>query len=99
MLPEARQKKGRKQREAVRNLPRQSAGSADTGWYDDDALLWLARGIPLATGYEAAYVHVINAGQPRVLTVRVSLAGPERVETPAGTFEAWKVRFDREQSR
>ncbi len=89
---------GSKQRETVRDLPRPTGGGAEPGWYDDDELLWLARGIRLATGYESAYSHVINAGQPRILTVRVKVEGAERVSVPAGEFEAWKVRFDREQS-
>ena len=89
---------GEKKREATRDLPQPVAGTPDPGWYDDDELLWLARGIRLASGYDSAYVHVINAGQPRVLTVRISVEGPETVDTPAGKFEAWKVRFDREQS-
>jgi hypothetical protein len=36
---------------------------------------------------------VINANSPRVLNVDVRVEGTERVKTPLGTFETWKLRF------
>ena len=89
---------GKKTRETTRDLPKASKGSPDPGWYDDESLLWLARGITLKAGYHAGYAHVINAGQPRILSVEVRVDAPETVKVPAGEFSAWKVRYQREDS-
>jgi hypothetical protein len=76
-----------------RDLPKPDATSPDPGWYEDATLLWLARGIPLQAGFTASYAHVINAGQPRVITVDVKVGAPEKVDVPAGAFSAWKIRI------
>jgi len=89
---------GESSRETTRDLPGATEEHPDPGWYDDKSLFWLARGLPLAEGYEARYVHVINVGAPRVLGVDVNVEGLERVETRAGTFDAWKVRFERDNT-
>ena len=81
--------------ETTRDLPAPTRVSPDPGWYDDESLLWLARGVPLETGWQGGYSHVINAGQPRVLGVQVRVEQPEPVKVPAGEFSAWKVRFQR----
>jgi hypothetical protein len=77
----------------TRDLPKPNAQSPDPGWYDDDTLLWLARGLPLKAGFEASYAHVINAGQPRVIVVDVKVDPAEKVTVPAGEFQSWKVRI------
>jgi hypothetical protein len=79
-------------RTTTRDLPTPTAESPDPGWYDDESLFWLVRGIDLREGYEGHYTHVINAGQPRVLTASIEVEGLEEVEVPAGTFNAWLVR-------
>ncbi len=79
-------------RETTRDLPEPTVEAPDPGWYDDDSLFWLVRGIELEDGYEAHYTHVINAGQPRVLTASLEVEGTEEVQVPAGTFDAWLVR-------
>jgi hypothetical protein len=79
-------------RTTTRDLPEPTEESPDPGWYDDESLLWLVRGIELREGYESHYTHVINAGQPRVLTAKVEVQELEEVEVPAGTFNAWLVR-------
>ena len=89
---------GKKTRETTRDLPKPATRAPDPGWYDDESLLWLARGLTLKAGYRAGYAHVINAGQPRVLTVEVTVDPPETVKVPAGEFSAWKVRYQREDS-
>ena len=89
---------GKKTRETTRELPKADAKNPDPGWYDDESLLWLARGLQLKSGYRAGYAHVINAGQPRVLTVEVQVDGPETITVPAGEFKAWRVRYQREDS-
>ena len=87
-----------KKRSTDRDLPEPDAESPDPGWYDDESLLWLARGLPLQGGFHGGYAHVINAGQPRILDVEVDVSGPETVTVPAGEFQAWRVRFRRESS-
>jgi hypothetical protein len=87
-----------KVRSTDRDLPEPSSTSPDPGYYDDESLLWLARGIPLEDGYSAAYAHVINAGQPRILDVKVRVQGTESVKVPGGDFTAWKVRFERQST-
>jgi Protein of unknown function (DUF3108) len=86
---------GQKSRTTTRPLPKPSDTSPDPGWYDDDTLFWLARGVPRREGWTGGYTHVINAGQPRVLDVSVEVQKPEAVQVPAGAFQGWRVRFQR----
>ncbi len=76
---------------AERDLPAPTEQSPDPGYYDDEALLWVVRGIPLHDGYEGAYKN-INAGNGRIFTVRLAVEAKERVKVPAGEFNTWKVR-------
>lgn len=89
---------GSDRRETTRELPRATEDHPDPAWYDDKSLFWLIRGIALESGYEATYIYVINAGQPRILPVDVRVEGKETVEVPAGTFTAWKVRVERDNT-
>lgn len=82
----------------TRDLPKPSPLSPDPGWYEDGSLLWLVRGLPLRDGFAASYMHVINAGQPRVLPVDISIESPQAVKVPAGTFTAWRVLIKRENT-
>lgn len=81
--------------ETERELPLPGEEVTNPGWYDDESILWLVRGINLTEGYESEYTLVINAGQPRVHNVEVLVQAKERVSVPAGDFEAWKVRLRR----
>lgn len=81
-----------KQKRAQRELPRPTPSSPDPGYYDDESLLWLVRGIPLHDGYRGAYKD-INAGTGQVFSVEVSVGGQESVYVPAGAFSAWRVRI------
>ena len=78
---------------AERDLPEPSAAVPEPAWYDDEELFWLVRGLPLAGDYEGAYTNV-NASAGRVFPVEVAVVGTERVEVPAGVFEAWRVRIE-----
>jgi hypothetical protein len=89
---------GSTRRETSRRLPAPDNAHPDPGYYDDESLLWLARGLAFRDGFDDGYHHVINAGQPRVLPVAVTITGQEDVETPAGTFRTWRVRFQREST-
>ena len=69
-----------------------SETSPDPGYYDDESLLWLVRGMDLREGYEATYQNV-NAGTGGTFPVDLKVEGQETVTVPAGEFTAWKVRI------
>lgn len=73
-----------------RALPEPDEESPEPGWYDDESLFWLIRGLPLKEGFEGAY-HNGNVGTAQLVVARVSVEGRERVTVPAGTFETWRV--------
>ena len=79
----------------TRPLPAATEAVSQPAWYDDEQVLWLVRGINLASGAKADYTLVINAGQPSIHTVNVRVDPSEKVSVPAGEFEAWKVRLNR----
>lgn len=82
---------GEKTRTTERDLPEPTKENPEPGWYDDESLLWLVRGIPLAQGYKGAF-RDINASTGRIFTVEVSVVAQETLKVPAGEFTAWKVR-------
>ncbi len=79
--------------EAQRDLPEASANLPEPGWYDDEELLWLVRGIPLREGFEGSFTNV-NASTGRVFGADVAVEAREEVEVPAGTFQTWKIRIE-----
>lgn len=81
-----------KERTAERDLPVATDDNPDPGWYDDESLLWLVRGIPLREGFKGAFKDV-NASTGRVFTVEATVEGKEPVSVPAGDFTAWKIRI------
>jgi hypothetical protein len=87
---------GGETRDTTRDLPQPTEDSPTPGWYDDDSILWLVRGIELREGFEDEYTHVINAGAPRVVSVELSVHELETVEVPAGEFRTWRVRVARD---
>ena len=80
-----------KVRTAERELPTPTPENPEPGYYDDESLLWVVRGIPLRAGYEGRYSNV-NAGNGRVFTVEVRVLGTDRITVPAGEFDAWRVQ-------
>jgi hypothetical protein len=81
-----------KTRQTERDLPKPSSTSPDPGYYDDESLLWLVRGIELREGYEGTYQN-ISAGTGQTFWVQLKVEKQERVKVPAGEFTAWKVRI------
>lgn len=79
-------------RRTERELPQPDEGSPEPGYYDDESLLWLVRGIRLEEGYQGAYANV-SAATGQTFTVGVRVEGIETVKVPAGEFRAWKVRI------
>lgn len=74
-----------------RELPEPDEESPDPGYYDDESLFWLLRGIPLEEGWEGAY-HNVNLGVARVVVAEVLVEERETVEVPAGEFDTWRIR-------
>lgn len=58
--------------------------------YDNESSLWLWRGVALAEGYEEAYVSA-SALDRTQQTAIITVPQRERVEVPAGAFEAWRI--------
>lgn len=81
--------------QTTRSLPAPDQKVPQPAWYDDEEVLWLVRGINLASGVKADYTLVINAGQPSIHTVNLRVESAEQVKVPAGEFQAWKVRLSR----
>ncbi|OAI40934.1 hypothetical protein AYO38_00700 [bacterium SCGC AG-212-C10] len=77
---------------AKRTLPAPTEDNPDPGYYDDESLFWVIRGIPLEADWEGAY-HDINAGNGRIFNVELRVEGQKRVTVPAGTFDTWEIRL------
>jgi hypothetical protein len=58
--------------------------------YDNESSLWLWRAIAFAEGYDEAYVSA-NAFDRTQQNVSLRVPQRERVEVPAGEFEAWRI--------
>jgi hypothetical protein len=78
---------------AQRNLPVPSKDSPDPGYYDDESLFWVVRGVPLEKGFSGAYQD-INASNGQSFVAKVDVQDQETVNVPAGTFNAWKIRLE-----
>lgn len=81
-----------KVRETVRDLPEPTDKSPEPGYYDDESLLWLIRGIDLRDGYEGSFQN-INAGTGQTFPVDLKVEGQETVKVPAGEFTTWRIRI------
>jgi len=79
-------------RDAERDLPEPDDNSPEPGYYDDESLLWLVRGIPLRVGWEGSFQNV-NAGTGQTFPVDLKVEAQERVTVAAGEFTAWRVRI------
>jgi hypothetical protein len=65
---------------------------------DNDQLLATLRALRFADGYEGKYVNVVGASASKIdTTVRVQ--GKEKVDVPAGSFDAWKLELDFGQAK
>ncbi len=81
---------GDEERSVTRDLPQPDERSPDPGWYDDESMFWLLRGIPLEEGWTGAY-HNVSVGTAQVSVAEVRVIGRTTVEVPAGTFDAWEI--------
>jgi hypothetical protein len=80
------------ERRTVRDLPEPDDRSPDPGYYDDESLFWLVRGIPLEEGWEGAY-HNVNLGTAGISVAEVFVEQRETIAVPAGEFETWRIRL------
>ena len=65
---------------------------------DNDQLLATLRALKFADGYAGKYVNVVPSSALKInATIRVQ--GKERVDVPAGSFDAWKVELDFGQAK
>lgn len=78
--------------ETERDLPEPDDASPDPGYYDDESLLWLVRGIPLSEGWEGSFRDV-SAGTGQTFRVDLKVEELEQVSVPLGEFQAWRVRI------
>lgn len=83
---------GTKRNETTRDLPIPDEKSPEPGFYDDESLLWLVRGIPLEEGFSGAYRHV-HAANGRVYTVQLKVVERTIINVPAGEFTTWEVEI------
>lgn len=79
-------------RDTERDLPEADDLSPDPGYYDDESLLWLVRGLELRDGWEGSFQDV-SAGTGQTFRVDLKVENQEQVTVPAGEFTAWKVRI------
>lgn len=77
-------------RTVTRDLPTPTSGSPEPGWYDDESMLWLVRGLPLHEGWKGAY-HNVSLGTAQVTVAEVTVLRKAHVTVPAGRFETWEV--------
>ncbi len=80
------------ERRTPRDLPQPDDRSPDPGYYDDESLFWLVRGIPLEEGWEGAY-HNVNLGTAGISVAEVFVEQRETIAVPAGEFETWRIRL------
>jgi len=76
----------------TRDLPKPSDKSPDPGYYDDEELFWIVRGITFEKGWEGAYIDV-NASNGQTITAQFKVDDQEKVTVPAGTYTTWKVQL------
>lgn len=82
-----------KTHDTSRVLPQPNATSPDPGYYDDDSLLWVVRGIRLDKAFQSTYRNILS-GNAQLTDVTVTVDKQERIKVPAGEFDTWNIRVD-----
>ena len=65
---------------------------------DNDQLLMSLRALPFAQGYKASYVLIVAQNALKINTT-VTVLSQEKIDVPAGSFEAWHVEIQAGQSK
>lgn len=90
---------GKMQIKAVVNGKEQSAAvDIPANVLESDQLLMTLRAIPFAQGYQGSVVTVAADNASKINT-RVRVVGQEKVQTPAGSVDAWHVEGDFGQTK
>jgi len=66
--------------------------------YDNEEVIQGMRRLPLATNYCVTMSVLTSLGGGAIIPLKVSVAGIEKVEVPAGTFECFKVELSLRQT-
>ena len=82
-----------KTHDTTRDLPQPTTESPDPGYYDDESLFWVVRGVPLEKNWQGSYDDV-NASLGSIFATTVKVESTEDIKVPAGDFTAWRVRVE-----
>ena len=82
-----------KTHDTTRDLPKPSSDSPDPGYYDDESLFWVVRGVPLEKDWQGSYDD-INASLGSVFSTTIKVESTEKLKVPAGEYTAWRVRVE-----
>lgn len=66
--------------------------------YDNEEAIQMMRCLPLATNYTTSLRFLTSLGGGNIVPVKLEVAGMEKVEVPAGTFECFKVELSIHQT-
>jgi hypothetical protein len=66
--------------------------------YDNEEAIQMMRCLPLATNYTTSLRFLTSLGGGNIVPVKLEVAGIEKVEEPAGTFECFKVELSIHQT-
>lgn len=66
----------------------------DKAVFDNEEVMHIIRRLPLATGYKTTLPVITTLGGGAILAIGVDVPKKETVETPAGTFDCFKVALD-----
>jgi hypothetical protein len=62
--------------------------------FDNEEVMHMMRRLPLQTGYKTSLPVITTLGGGAVIPIGVEVTKKETIETPAGTFECFKVSLD-----
>ena len=65
---------------------------------ENDQLLMTLRALPFADGYQTRFVTVVGQSVAKIDT-SIRVTGREKIDVPAGSFDAWKVELDFGQAK
>jgi hypothetical protein len=79
----------------LRTFPKDESREIDLGGvaYDNEEVTQLMRRLPLADGYKTTLRIFTGLGGGNIISLETKVAAQEKVETPAGTFDCYKVEL------
>lgn len=84
----------------VKVVGKSEVKKVDTGGmvYDNEEVIQAIRRLPLATNYSTTMRVLTSLGGGAIIPLKISVAGIERVEVPAGSFECYRVELSLRQT-